>query len=707
MYPLVPTYYTEAVYVVNVTNSLFPHPIHTCYTVTVISRFLAIDWRLYLYLDFSTGPIWARGIVMRVNPIDGLNAAQKEAVLATDGPVMVLAGAGSGKTRVITHRILQLIQNGVAPHEILAVTFTNKAAKEMRERVLSLLEKHYGAERALIDSTPQVTTFHSFGVRILREQHERLGLRKQFTIYDRSDSVRAMKAALEEAGYDPKRFEPRRMLSMISRAKGDGKTHREYKDDADSYGKQVAGEVWEKYHAIMRKEHALDFDDLLLLTKELLATHPDIRDRYQKRFRYIHIDEYQDTNKIQYEIARMLAGETANVCVVGDIDQNIYSWRGANLDNILQFERHFPNARVILLEENYRSTQTIIAASNSIIEKNVKRVPKTVFTNNEEGEPISVYAAWNEADEAYHIAKESRALLKSGISAGEIAVLYRANFQSRVLEEAFMTEGIPYQMLGTRFFERKEVKDVLSYLRLALNPDSSGDLARIINTPARGIGKTTVLKLLEGKRDEIQKAGLARVVQFEDMMAEIRDASKFSKLSELLKLIVRRAGFEEELKKDGEEGLERLENIRELVSLATKYDEYEPIVGAEHLLEDAALQSDQDEMKDEQEAVRLMTVHASKGLEFQHVFIGGMEEGLFPHERLDTEGVDEEEERRLFYVALTRAKKKVHLSFSGVRTIFGSKRVNMPSTFLREIDDEHLESANPTESGYERTIELD
>lgn len=638
---------------------------------------------------------------------DGLNAAQKEAVLATEGPVMVLAGAGSGKTRVITHRILKLIENGVEPGRILAVTFTNKAAKEMRERVVALIAKHHGAERAAVDSTPLVTTFHSLGVRIIREEHERLNLRRHFTIYDRADSIRAMKEALESAGYDPKRFEPRRMLSMISRAKGDGLKVDEYTAKAESYGKRVAAEVWEKYHAIMRREQALDFDDLLLLTKDLLANHPPVLEKYRRRFSYLHVDEYQDTNKIQYEIARLLSGESTNICVVGDIDQNIYSWRGANIDNILQFERHFPNAQVILLEENYRSTQTIIAASNAIIEKNTKRVPKKVFTKNEEGEPISVYSAWSESDEAGHIAGEARRLIRSGIKSSEIAVLYRANFQSRVLEEAFLGANVPYQMLGTRFFERREVKDVLSYLRLALNPDSTVDLARIINVPTRGIGKTTVLRLLEGKRDEIPAAGQARVRIFEDLMSDIRDATKTLKLSDVLKLIVKRSGFEDDFKTEGEEGLERLENIRELVSLATKYDEYEPLIGAEHLLEDAALQSDQDELTEEQEAVRLMTVHSSKGLEFEYVFIGGMEEGLFPHERLDTEGVDEEEERRLFYVALTRAKKKVFLSFAGVRTIYGSKRVNVPSSFLRDIGEEHMESANPAETGFERTIELD
>lgn len=637
---------------------------------------------------------------------NGLNDRQKEAVETIDGPVLVLAGAGSGKTRVITHRILRLIESGVSPESILALTFTNKAAKEMRERVLKLLTERPGGT---IEgrSIPLVTTFHSFGVRLLREQHEAAHLPRHFVILDRADSIRAMKEALEKAGYDPKQFEPRKMLGMISKAKGAGLSHSDYVESTRGYGEKVASEVWDKYEAILSRDKSLDFDDLLLKTKRLLSTNPTVLEYYRKRFSHLHVDEYQDTNKIQYEIARMLTSDEGNICVVGDVDQNIYSWRGADINNILQFERHFKNAQIILLEENYRSTQTIIAASNAIIAKNEKRIPKTVFTKNEEGEQIELYAAWSESDEAYHIASRVRELIKSKTNASEIAVLYRANFQSRVLEEAFISSNLPYQMLGTKFFERKEVKDVLSYLRLALNPESTGDYARVVNEPTRGIGKTTVLKILEGKRSELKGATLARVNAFDDLMAEIRDAAKISRISDTLKLIVKRSGMEDVLRKGGEDDLERLENIRELVSLALRYEEYEPLIAAERLLEDAALQSDQDELEESRPAVRLMTVHASKGLEFEHVFITGMEEGLFPHERLDTEAIDEEEERRLFYVALTRAKKRVYLSFSSMRTIYGSKRINMPSSFLKDIDEELIVSANPTGSGYEKTIYLD
>ncbi len=646
---------------------------------------------------------------MQHDHLEGLNPAQKEAVLYTEGPLLVLAGAGSGKTRVITHRVIHLIEKGIAPHNILAVTFTNKAAKEMRERVFDLMKKHLPVARAGIDSSPTVSTFHALGVRMLRENHEALGLRRHFVIYDRSDSVRAMKKALETCGYTDKQFEPRKILGMVSRAKGDAKSPDSYLESARSYPERVAGEVWKHYEATLKEEHALDFDDLLIKTLNMLKSHPPILATYRNRFQYIHIDEYQDTNKVQYEIARLLAGARENICVVGDVDQNIYSWRGADISNIMQFERHFPRAKIVMLEENYRSTQTIVSASNDIIEKNFNRPPKKVFTKNHEGEQISLYAAMGGQEEAEHVALTAKNLIKDGASPSHIAVLFRTNFQSRVLEESFINFNVPYQMLGTRFFERKEIKDVLSYLRLALNGDSIADLTRVINTPARGIGKVTLLKVVEGKRSELTGATHEKVALFEHMMQEIAEVAETKPVHETLKFILKRTGLEEELKTEGEEGLERLENLRELVTLGTRYAEYEPQEAVEHLLEDAALQSDQDELKskEEQDAVRLMTVHSAKGLEFPYVFITGLEEGLFPHERLSDEKIDEEEERRLFYVALTRAQKKVFLSFAHIRTIFGSQRVNVPSSFLHDISADLIESDNPSESGYEKTVYLD
>lgn len=644
--------------------------------------------------------------------LDGLNQPQREAVLHTNGPLMVLAGAGSGKTRVITHRIVHLVHQGVAPHNILAVTFTNKAAKEMRERAIQLLEKFPPSERALLDSNPVVTTFHALGVRILREFHELLSLRKHFVIYDRSDSLKAVKQALEKNDINPKEFEPRKLLSRISRAKGDATTIAKYREAANTYPEKVTATVWETYEQILRSEHALDFDDLLVKTLHLLRENPTVATTLQNRYHYVHVDEYQDTNAVQLEIAKVLAGSARNLCVVGDIDQNIYSWRGADIQNVLQFETHFSGTHTVWLEENYRSTQTIIAASNDIISKNKNRVAKTVFTKNVEGEQISLYAGMTGVDEANYIANTALRLISEGVLASSIAVLYRTNFQSRALEEAFLNADVPYQLLGTKFFDRKEVKDVLSYLRLALNPDSTADLARIANTPTRGLGKVTVLKLIEGRREELTGSTKTKVEYFDQIMQDIADHARTESLSKTIAFIINRTGLETQFKKGGtEDDLARLENVRELVSFASRFDELAAEEAVTTLLETVALQSDQDELKSNEEldAVRMMTVHAAKGLEFPYVFISGLEEGLFPHERLDDRGVDHEEERRLFYVALTRAEKKVYLTYAHLRTIFGSQRVNVPSSFLDDISSEYIEVEGPTDtsSGYETTVYLD
>jgi DNA helicase II / ATP-dependent DNA helicase PcrA len=651
---------------------------------------------------------------MEHNHLTGLNPAQKEAVLKTKGPLLVLAGAGSGKTRVITHRMVELILRGVAPHNILAVTFTNKAATEMRERVMRLIETYPGTATAGHDSRPTVTTFHALGVRILREHHETLHLPRHFVIYDKSDSTRAIKKALEEAGYNPKQFEPRKIGGIISRAKGDALSRSVFAQEATGYVESVAAEVWERYERILTQEKALDFDDLLLKTLVLLREYPVIREVLTRRFLYIHVDEYQDTNRVQFEIVKLLAGEAQNICVVGDVDQNIYSWRGADIKNVLQFERNFPGATTVFLEENYRSTQTIISASNQIIAKNKNRIPKTVFTNNSEGEKITLFAAHSGADEAEYVVMTAKKMIAEGASPSSIAVLYRTNFQSRVLEEAFLNFNVPYQLLGTKFFERKEVKDILSFLRLAQNPQSTGDLARIANVPTRGIGKVTMLKMVEGNIGDITGIAREKIDRFYTMIEDITNCARTQNTSATIAFTIKRTGYEADLRKSGtEEDLERLENLRELVSLATMYDALPPQEGIEALMENAALQSDQDELKskEEKDAVRLMTVHAAKGLEFAYVFITGMEEGLFPHERLDERAVDHEEERRLFYVALTRAQKKVYLTYAHTRTIFGAQTVNVPSSFLNDIDTQHISpegrQCGGSASGYETTIFLD
>jgi DNA helicase-2/ATP-dependent DNA helicase PcrA len=655
-----------------------------------------------------------------------LNIAQKEAVLEHNGPLLIIAGAGAGKTKTVTERIVNIIKGGTAPHHILAVTFTNKAAKEMRERVFNRLRTDSDLNRPISfeaggEGIPFINTFHGLGVHIIKENASRFGLTRHFTIFDRSDSKRAIKEGMETAGIDPKQFEQSKILSRISKIKGDGQTMEEYREHAgrDFFG-GIVTRVWQNYEAILAREKALDFDDLLLKTALLLRRQPEILEHYQNIWRYIHIDEYQDTNAVQYSIARLLAAKYRNICVVGDIDQMIYSWRGANLENILNFEKEYPEAKVILLEQNYRSTKTILEAANRAIEKNTRRRPKNLFTENEAGERIGLYSAYDEGDEADFIAEKSASLIRSGVSAQEIAVLYRANFQSRVLEEAFLNRGVSYQVLGTRFFERKEVKDVLSYLRAALNPESFSDISRVINVPARGVGKVTVGKIFGGGRDTLPAAVQRKVTGFYDTLSRIAEKALMEKPSDILKFIIKDSGLEESfVKAKTEEDIERLENLKELVSLATRYDSLGS-AGVEQLLSDAALASDQDTLVKKQEAVKLMTIHASKGLEFNYVFITGLEDGLFPHQRdgeteTDSDGkksrggYDDEEERRLFYVALTRARKKVFLSYAGMRTVFGSKQVNIPSEFILDIDERLMEAETRTEprrTGI-RTIYLD
>jgi len=653
-----------------------------------------------------------------MNYLHGLNARQREAVEHIDGPLLIVAGAGAGKTRVITHRILHLITQGVAPESILAITFTNKAAKEMRERVGRLLGSSFQVSgrseqprswQLEARSYPWLGTFHALGVHILRENSQRLGLSKRFTIFDRGDSISAVKEAIRETDLDPKQFEPGKILGAISREKGNMVTMEEFKVRAEGeYFAGIVAEVWEKYEAALRREKALDFDDLLLKTALLLRENEQVRSHYQNLWRYIHIDEYQDTNHVQYVIAKELSKGHTNIAVVGDIDQNIYSWRGASIKNILNFEKDYPNAKIVLLEENYRSTQTILTVANRIIEKNKMRREKTLFTKNGGGEKVGLFTAYDETQEASFIAQRSKQIISEGTSPADIAVLFRANFQSRALEEAFLREEVPYQVLGVRFFERKEVKDVLSYVRAALNPDSIGDLRRIINVPPRGIGKITLLKIFAGKEGELPPAMREKLTSFKRLLSKFRHTLSAVPLSEALKWIVEASGLEAELKRGGSEDEERLENIKELVTFATRYDVLHGEPSAEARMEkvdtflsDVALQSDQDELKEEKPAVRLMTVHASKGLEFTYVFISGLEEGLFPHERTG-ETLDEgaaEEERRLFYVAVTRAKKKVFLTYAGVRTIFGSRQVTVPSEFIFDIDEEFLQAENYVEGG--------
>jgi DNA helicase II / ATP-dependent DNA helicase PcrA len=616
-----------------------------------------------------------------VNYLDELNERQRDAVLATEGPISVLAGAGSGKTKVLTTRIYHLIRQGIAPESILAVTFTNKAAREMRERLHTRLSG---------GTLPFVATFHGLG-RELLEQHGRvLDVPRYFSIFDRDDSERAIRDALKALDIDPKEIPPRSILSRISKAKGEGMTAREFneKHGREHFRARMTGELWLRYDATLKKEKALDFDDLISLPVRLLSEHADIRASVQERFSHIHIDEFQDTNELQGRLAHLLAGTRQNLFVVGDIDQTIYTWRGATIDNLLAFEKTYPSARTIVLEHNYRSTKTIVDAANTIIEKNRNRKEKRSVTNNADGEKIRIHSAPSADAEAHWIAQEARAFIRNGERPEEIAVLFRTNFQSRSIEEAFLRAGVPYRLLGTRFYERKEVKDVLSWVRLALDPSREADRMRAVQAPTRGIGKVTLGKLTAGRRDDLKPAERKKVEAFENIVNLLATAAETLPASAFVRMVIEQSGMKEALEKGSDEDKERLENAQELATLASRYDETPGKDGIASFLADAALAGDQDEMDRTTKAgVTLMTVHAAKGLEFDTVFVTGLEEGLFPHEgHGDTNDRDEEEERRLFYVAVTRARKRLILSWARVRRIYGTDYLSEPSSFLHDID---------------------
>ncbi len=704
--------------------------------------------------------------------LSGLNEKQREAAIHMEGPLLIVAGAGAGKTKTITHRILNLIKNGVAPEKILAVTFTNKAAKEMQERIREAIKVNFVGnafsqvlgspgpypgqtiQKSItneVNSHPFVSTFHSLGVYIIKENARILGLTRHFTILDESDSTTLIKEALKEIGVDPKQYDPKKIKNIISREKGKFTHLADYEEIANgpsgsgNYLNKIVAQVWSIYEKKKMKENSLDFDDLLLKATKLLKENKEIREMYQDKWQYIHIDEYQDTNEVQYLMSRLLSEKNKNICVVGDADQNIYSWRGANLKNILSFEKDYPNAKIVLLEENYRSTQNILEAANEIIKKNKYRPDKNLFTKNGVGEKIGFYEALDEGDEADFVAIKilelqdskasdafSRVLGSPSLSPkgstrparksitsfakepknilSDIAILYRANFQSRALEEAMLRYNIPYQVLGVKFFERKEIKDTLAYLRAALNPESLSDIKRIINFPTRGIGKVTLVKIFAGEKESLPIKVRIKVDNFYKTLEEIKEKIENGKASEVIKFTVKKSGIETELLSGGEEDLERLENIKELATLALKYDNLENGMGIEKLLEDASLASDQDSImitenkKNETNAVKLMTVHASKGLEFKYVFITGLEDGLFPHQKSNEakSGEDKEEERRLFYVALTRAKEKLFLSFANFRTIFGSRQINALSDFIGDIPVDIIEKEG--EKGGIKTI---
>lgn len=626
--------------------------------------------------------------------LNDLNIAQRNAVLQTEGPLLIVAGAGAGKTKTITHRIGYLIKKGIQPEEILAITFTNKAAREMSERVLRMLGKDSTFVNYRRSGIPWISTFHSLGIAILREHGEAIGISKSATIIDQDDARKLVKDAIKKQGLDPKQLDPARIHNAISRHKGNlGTVDTIANTVRDSYRGQIYERTMRIYEDSLRKANALDFDDLLEKTVKLLSTKSAIRAYYNNKWKYIHIDEYQDTNSVQYELTKLLTGPSQNICVVGDHDQMVYSWRGASLANILDFEKDYPNTKVILLEQNYRSTKTILRAANDVISINEMRKDKTLFTENEEGEKISIIEGFDEIDEAKKISEQVAKILNKGVNAGDIAVLYRTNVQSRVLEESMLYSGIPYQVLGTRFYDRKEVKDILSYIRAAINKENTIDLARIINVPARGIGEKTLEKVLDGRVNELSSAMQSKVAKFMRTLESIRNAAETQKPSDLVMTAIEESGIGAMYRGGDEEDSERLGNIFEVVSIAKRYDVFEGIEGVTEFLQDIALEGEQDRMKSDN-SVRLMTVHASKGLEFDYVFISGMEQDLFPSKRSSENESQEarEEERRLFYVALTRAAKKVYLSHAAMRTIFGQRNYTSPSEFIDDIDSKLIES---------------
>ncbi len=631
-----------------------------------------------------------------MNLLEGLNKSQKEAVETTDGAVLILAGAGSGKTRVLTFRIANIIEKKLAsPEEILAVTFTNKAANEMKERINALLNNSRHIEWC--------GTFHSMCLKILRRDGKNIGINPAFSIYDSADSLAAVKEAMSNLNLSIKEFNPNAVRATISSAKNQLITSDQYLNYANSFFHEVTAKVYKEYQKILKDNQALDFDDLLMVTNQLFENDRQTLEKYRKRFKYIHVDEYQDTNHAQYSIIKNLT--TGNICVVGDDDQSIYGFRGANITNILNFEKDFPKTKVIKLEQNYRSTKKILEASNSIVCLNKGRHDKKMWTDNSDGDKIKVYMASDEDDEAHWLVKQINEIT-SGKSHGysEIAVLYRTNAQSRYLEEVFLKSAIPYKIVGSiRFYDRKEVKDILSYMRLIANPADDLSLKRIINVPRRGIGDKTMDSLVTTARsinkspmqvlvNDLESIDNAKVKKFGEIMRDLVKESMMLSLSEFIRFLLDRSGYLEFLDDGTIESQARIENIHELISVASKYDHLEPKEALERFLEDIALIENQSN-DDNPNSVTLMTIHSAKGLEYEYVFLVGMEEMLFPHSRSYTDPKEMEEERRLAYVAVTRAKKMLYMTYAQSRKYFGKIQSNPVSRFVEDIPDKLKEKS--------------
>ncbi|HBB37285.1 MAG: ATP-dependent DNA helicase PcrA [Candidatus Moranbacteria bacterium GW2011_GWC1_45_18] len=628
--------------------------------------------------------------------IKGLNEQQREAVLSTEGPVLVVAGAGSGKTRLLVHRIAYLIkEKKVSPRQILAVTFTNKAAEEMKERIKKLLVGDFRFQ-------PWMGTFHHICVRILRSEIDKIGYKKNFVIYDDSDQRALVKKIMKENEISAEQFNPRAMLAVISKAKGELMKVEDY-ISGESYFERIVARVYGAYQKNLLENNALDFDDILQKTVELFQKFPDILEKYQNVFRYILVDEYQDTNQAQYVLVNLLAQRHRNLCVVGDDWQSIYAFRGADVRNILDFEKDYPEAKVVKLERNYRSTQKILDAAYGVISKNIRRKDKKLWTDNIEGHDVVLYKASDEQDEAGFIIREiQRIVEEEGLSLDDFVVLYRTNAQSRAIEEAFLESAVPYRVVGgVRFYERREIKDFLAYLRFISNPTDEISLGRIVNLPPRGIGNITLGKWIRFTRENnldfvasakktgdicgLNGAKMDAIAKFGAQIERLRSEAGRATIIDLMDSILTETGYQKLLLSEGEVGQIRFENVRELFTVAEKYKKEEGLEGLNMFLEEVALMASTDNIDSKSGLVHLMTLHSAKGLEFNTVFIAGMEEGLFPHSRALLDERELEEERRLAYVGITRAKKRIYLLWATTRNIFGSTRVNVASRFLDDI----------------------
>ncbi len=642
---------------------------------------------------------------------NGMNNKQAEAVQTTEGPLLIMAGAGSGKTRVLTHRIAHLVQDlNVFPWRILAITFTNKAAREMRERIAALLSEDVARDI-------WVSTFHALAVRILRRDGEAIGLAKNFTIIDTSAQRTLMKRVINDLNLDTNQYDPRTILGMISNAKNDMLRPRDYAKAADNAFQETVAEVYTAYQAELKRSQSVDFDDLIMLTIDLFQSAPEVLARYQQQFEYLHVDEYQDTNDAQYTIVNLLAQRSKNLAVVGDADQSIYGWRGANMNNILNFEKDYPNAHTVMLEQNYRSTQNILDAANAVINHNNERVPKKLWTENGKGDQITYYRAQTEHDEANFILSNIQQLRETKHMAySDFAVLYRTNAQSRNIEESLVKANMPYSMVGGhKFYERKEILDIMAYMSLITNPDDNAAFERVVNEPKRGLGATSLTRLRElanrlnvSYMKAIESIELApsittkaasKFLTFAEMMHNLRQQSEFLNVTELTELVMTQSGYRQMLaEKNDPDSQARLENLEEFLSVTKEFDDkYQPedpesIDPVTDFLGTTALMSDLDDFEEGDGAVTLMTLHAAKGLEFPVVFLIGLEEGIFPLSRAMMDEDLLEEERRLAYVGITRAMKKLFLTNAFSRLLYGRTQANEPSRFIAEISPELLET---------------